>query len=220
MSSLPAEIVKMVLLPAVQREFLSKPKIPVQRYLGCYEQVFEIGAVLGHAFRKNFPWFIQFFSEPSREHDLANAFNQVATKHLAAIGEPTSFLQLAMEMEESRIRKSWRDAGKSESQIEGLLQNWEMEPQDAFNALGMALNIGVAYGGTFPDLVEQLWRRAYETPPDPKIADLLRKAGADIPSNWEPLTLATQERTLIAIVRAYLANDHPELTAQLDAQLT
>jgi hypothetical protein len=220
MSYLPAEIVKIVLAPAVQKKFLSKPKVPIQRYLGCYQMAFEFGAVLGHAFRSNFPWFIQFFSEPGRQYELAAAFNQLATEDLAAIGEPTNFLRLAMEQEESRVRKFWIDAGQTQEQIESLFQKWEMDPEEAFQALGKALNRGVAYGGTYPDLVEMLWKKAYETPPDPKIAEFLRGAGRNIPfEKWEALPLARQEEMLLPIVRAFLESTSPELAAQLDAQL-
>jgi hypothetical protein len=220
MKSLPAEIVKIVLTPVVQKKFFSKPMIPIQRYLGCYQQTFEFGAVLGHAFRDNFPWLIQLFSEPGREHELAKAFNQLAAEDLAAVGDPVSFFRLAMEQEESRIRKFWKDSGQTQAQIESLFQKWEMEPQEAFQVLGRVFNRGVAYGGTYPELVEQLWRNAYERPPDPRMVELLRKAGANLPSGkWEPLTLASQEEMLLSIVRAFLANTNPELASQLNAQL-
>jgi hypothetical protein len=218
MSHLPAALVQMVLAPAIQKKVFSKPKVPIQRFLGCYQMVFEIGAVLGYAFRRNFPWFVQFFSEPGMEQELAKAMNEVAREHLAAIGEATSFYQIAMQTEESRIAKVWRDAGQSQSQIESLFKSWEMTPEEAFHALGMALNTGVAYGGTYPDLVERLWVHSYETPPDPRIAELF--GNTNVPwGKWEPLALADQEQRLLSIVRAFVTENRPELAAQLEAQL-
>ncbi|MGA2753604.1 MAG: hypothetical protein ABSE53_07535 [Terracidiphilus sp.] len=218
MSYLPAALVQMVLAPAIQKKVSSKPKVPIQRFLGCYQMVFEIGAVLGHAFRRNFPWFVQFFSEPGMEQELAMAMNQVAKEHLTSVGEATSFYQLAMKQEESRIEKVWRDAGQSQSQIDGLFKSWEMDPEEAFHALGIALNIGVAYGGTYSDLVEQLWIRSYETPPDPRIAELF--GNTNVPwGKWEPLKLADQEQRLLSIVRAFVTENRPDLAEQLEAQL-
>ena len=220
MNSLPNEIIQMVLAPAVQKKFFGEPKVLLQRYLGCYQQIFEMGAVLGHAFRKDFPWFVPFWSLPGREHDLAQSFHQIANEDVAAIGKVSSFFDLGMHREESNIYQTWRNAGKTQDQIEHRAQIHELSVQEAAEMLNFGLIRGVAFGGTFPGLVERLWKEGYESAVDPNKLHLLRQAGLTIhDGELKLISLAEQEKTLFSGVRSFATRNRPELVSQLEAIL-
>jgi hypothetical protein len=218
LSNLASEIIQFSLAPALQKKFLIEPELPFLRYFGCYEQVFESGAVLGHAFRKDFVWFVQFFSQPGKQQTLARGLAEMAAAHLKKLGEATTFFDLAMHYEESRIRQTWKDAGKTEAQIEDRLNHYVLTPKQAITELNLGLNLGLGIGGTYPELVEQLWRETYERPIGERSVELLRRAGMPPPRTMsQVIPLRRQEEYLLSGVRTFVKVNHPELIVQLEA---
>lgn len=216
MNSLADEIVQMVLGPALQKKRLSEPVVLYERYLGCYQEVFEIGAVLGHAFRNKFIWFVQFFSNPGREAEVGTQLRLVAQEHLDAAEDGRTFFGLAMRYEESRFQKNWHRAGYDQLQIEHLTKNHELTRQQAFGMLRTALILGVGFGGTFPELTEEMWRDAYERPKDRHLLELLRGSGLSGPPP-ELLPLANQQALLLSGVRLFVGRNHPDLISEFEA---
>ena len=111
MRSLIDEIAHSIIAPAAKRRFFSAPYLPFRRYLGCYEEAFEIGVVLGYAFRDRLTTFAKLFSEPGRELELITFMQELAQQRLAEVGEAKTFFQLAMFAEEARIRADWQESG-------------------------------------------------------------------------------------------------------------
>ncbi len=216
MNSLADEIVQMILDPALKKKRLSEPVVSYERYLGCYQEVFEIGAVLGHAFRNKFIWFVQFFSNPGREAEVGMQLRLVAQEHLEVVEDRRTFFGLAMRYEESRIQKNWHRAGHNQSQIEHLTKHHELTQHEAFGMLRTGLILGVGHGGTFPELTEQMWKDAYERPMDRHLLELLRGAGLSGPPP-EPLPLANQQALLLSGVRLFVERNHPDLISEFEA---
>jgi hypothetical protein len=215
MVSLASEIAHMVLAPALKKKILAEPTISIQRYFGCCQQAFEIGAVLGHAFRDNFVCFIQLFSLPGRQEQYAKQIRLSITERFSEIGNPETLFDLAMNYQESRTRKTWRGAGKSEDQIEDRMKVHELTEKYAFEQLHFEVIEGVGFGGTYPELLEKMWKDAYESPVDQHKVELLRRAGMSIGSRaLDSFPLAKQQDYLLSGVRSFVKKHHPELIPQ------
>jgi len=73
---------------------------------------------------------------------------------------------------------------------------------------------GVGLGITYPELVEQLWRKSYETPDDHW--DLARSAGLQIPAHQELLPLEEMERAVVSDVIEYARQYVPDVVEDLE----
>jgi hypothetical protein len=164
MHSLIAELARVIMEPASQKRLFGKPYLTCWRYLGCYEQAFESGVVLGHAFSARLPTLVQLFCDPGRERELSGALREAAKQHFTETGEPESFFDMAIWFEKSRAEDVWRKAGTAEADIERLIDRYKLSPGDAFPRLQMALSTGIGFGATYPNRTEEMWREAYELP--------------------------------------------------------
>lgn len=191
MHSLIAELARAIMAPASQKRLLGKPYLTCWRYLGCYEQAFESGAVLGYAFSDKLSNLVQLFCDPGRREELTVALMESAKELFAETAAPESFLDLAMWSEKSRMENLWRKAGATEADIERQISSYELSPSEAFPQLQIALTAGIGFGGTFPNRTEKMWREAYELPTDSADLEMLRQAGLYVPAHAEkPLPLA------------------------------
>jgi len=212
MCSLIAELARVIMEPASKRKLLGKPYLTCWRYLGCYEQAFESGAVLGHAFSARLPTLVQLFCEIGREQELSGALREAAKNHLTQTGEPKSFIDMAMWFEKTRAEDVWRKAGATESDIEHLVDTYELPLSDAFPRLQFALSTGIGFGATYPERTAEMWRRAYEIPKDQAELKMMRQAGLYLDASAEkPLPLKVQQGKLLSFVRLFVAKARPEL---------
>jgi hypothetical protein len=215
MADFVVEVLRVITSPVVEKGLFSKPYITFRHYLGCYEQIFEIGAALGFVHRNRFTTVVRLLSVSGREQDLAPHLNQVAQKVLAETGRPSSFLDLAMLREEPRIENLWREAGASEAQIQSRKESFRLELNGAFQMLQAALTYGIAFGGTFPDLTEELWRAAYEGPVDENEWRGMRQAGLSLPEKPPgPVSIEEMYSRLLPLIRSCVAAECPELLPQ------
>jgi hypothetical protein len=79
-----------------------------------------------------------------------------------------------------------------------------LTPKQAITELNLGLNLGLGIGGTYPELVEQLWRETYERPIGERSVELV-------------IPLRRQEEYLLSGVRTFVKVNHPELIVQLEA---
>jgi hypothetical protein len=217
--SLIDEVADSIIAPALKKRLFSGPYLPFQRYLGCYQMAFETGVVLGYSFRNRLTTFAKLFSHPDREQELVTFMQELAGKHLAEIGEPKNFLQLAMFHEESRIRTNWYESGITEAQMEYFTKHEKLTLEQAFKNLHIAVSAGIGLGSAFPELTEKLWKVEYERPIDRDEWHKWRKAGLDIGNELtEPLPLAKRQEQLLLLVELFVSKSRPELLSQFTVQ--
>ncbi len=212
MPSLIAELVSGIMKPATEKKFFGDPFITCARYLGCYEQAYESGAVLGHAFSDRLPVLVRLLTERGHEVAQADLLKQAAQKHLVSVGEPKSLFNLAMCFEKARTEDLWRQATVSESDIEQLIKSSRLRLEVVFAKLQGAVTDGIGFGGMYPKLTEELWRTAYESTKDPIHLESLRQMGMSIGEfKLDSPPLPQQTEKLLAFVRSYVEKERPDL---------
>jgi hypothetical protein len=146
-----------VLAPAERRKLWGSPHVRFKRYLGCYQEAFEVGAVLGHAYRNTIFAFAKLLSEPGHEAEFISFIQQLARERLAGQSEPKSFFDLAMNVEEKRVKGNWLESGITESQVHVLEEHQKIPSSTALKNLIVAISTGIGLGSAFPELTERLW---------------------------------------------------------------
>jgi len=213
--SLIDEVAGSIMSGALKKRIFSAPYIPFQRYLGCYQEAFEAGVVLGYAFRDRLTTLAKLFSQPGREEELVRAMQELAQRKLTGIGKAENFLELAMFAEEHRVEANWLGSGIDEAQIEFLKKHLKMLPQQAFKNLHGAVSVGIGFGSAFAELTERLWKAVYERPIDRNEWQKWRNAGLDIGDELpEPLPLAKRQEQLLSLVELFVSKARPELLPQ------
>jgi hypothetical protein len=215
MHSVIAELVRVIMKPATQKKLFGKPYITTARFLGCYEQAFESGAVLGYAFRGRLSTFAQLFSDPGREHELASWMEATARQHFTDLGKPENFFDLAMWYEKSRAEDVWRKAGVAQADIDQLIDGFKVPLGDAFERLQVSMTMGIGFGSACPEQTEIMWREAYEKPHDPDKVKLMLKAGLSLGRDeLKSLPLVEQQEKLLSFVRLFVTTARPDLLSQ------
>ena len=74
---------------------------------------------------------------------------------------------------------------------------------------------GIAFGSSFPELTEKMYRNSYESPDVDKWSKA-RAYGLDIPEKPEIISLEEQEEVILQMVTAYASEYYPELLDPLD----
>lgn len=218
MRSLIDEIVYSVLTPALKKRLLRSPYVPFQRYLGCYEEAFEAGVVLGYAFRNNTTLFAKLFSMPGRERELVTYMQQLAADRLKGLQKPSAFFDLAMFPEEKRITANWRESGIDEAQQEYLKRRMKLAPKQAFGNLHVAVSVGIGFGSKFPDETERLWKMVYERRIGAAEWEKWKGVGLDLPPDIPPpLSLANRQEQLLVMLRSFVNKHRPELSLEFGA---
>src|SRR5271165_1068414 len=162
-ASFPMRVIGSVIAPALKRTLFRTPYIVLLRYLLCYEETFEIGAVLGYAYRKRIVPFAQLLCIPGNEAELVPAIQHLAQKRLESQPTaPKTFIDMAMTFEDNRIRNNWRESGITEAQVAALAYRERIPIDLAVKNLTVALNVGVGLGSAFPELTERLWENEQE----------------------------------------------------------
>ncbi len=217
---------------AKKRFFFFAPHVPFQRYLGCYQEAFEVGVVLGYAFRNRLATFAKLFSEPGREQELIAFMQELAQRRLTEVGDAENFFSLSMAAEEGRIRADWRESGITEGQIEHLRRHFKMPLKTASSNLHVAVSIGIGFGSAFPEQTEKLWKAGHEylLDPDrwarvrhdprylmeetfgPLTAEQVEGFQRDEPP--ESVTLAKRQEQLLSQVELFVSRARPELLPQ------
>lgn len=192
-----------------RRFFIGSRYIPFQRYLGCYQEAFEVGAVLGYSFRHMLVIFAKLFTEPGREQELTQFMQELAQKKLQEVGKP-ELLDLAMFAEERRIKTNWLQSGITQAQVAFLEKSHKLQLHKAAEALYVAVSTGIGFGSVFPELTEQLFRARDERVITHGEWAKWQAAGyGDEPP--EPITLAKREEHFRSMVESFVREAYPQL---------
>ena len=216
--SLLNHIVNSIIAPAARKKLFRAPYIPFRRYLGCYQEAFEIGAVLGYAYRKKIVTFAKLFSQPGREAGFVSAIQQLARERLATqLIEPESFIHLAMFAEETRIKANWQASGITESQIRILEDSFKIPVvETALVNLNGAVSVGIGLGSAFPELTEKLWKNEHKRPVSRERWHSAKASG--IVTEDEPtdaVSLPERQEELVKQVEQFISIARPDLLPTL-----
>jgi hypothetical protein len=217
MRTLLEEIVHSVMDPALQKKWFGSPKLSFRRYLGCYQEVFELGVVLGHAYRGDITKIVQLFSQPGHETQLSQVIQELAAERFLELREDQAFFGIAMFAEEERIRANWlqSDPTLSEEQLDALEDSLAMPLEKAFQNLQVAASTGIGFGSAYPELTERFWVTEHEGPVDLDELKRLRSAGLDVPAEPQPpITLPNREAELRRSVQLFVVKYRPELCGE------
>lgn len=215
MRSLIDEIAYSIIAPATKKRLFSAPHVPFVRYLGCYQEAFETGVVLGYTFRTKLGSFAKLFSLPDSEQKLIVFMQELAKQRLTEVGNAKTFFELAMVAEENRVDANWQASGVTEMQSQRLKKRLKMPLEQVFKNLHVAVSTGIGLGSAFPELTEQLWNVEHEALVSRDEWAKWRKAGLDIPNEpEEPITLKKRIEQLLPFVELFISNYRPELLAE------
>jgi hypothetical protein len=228
--SLISEIAHSIAAPAVTKRFLFfAPGIPFQRYLGCYQEAFEIGVVLGYTFRNKLLTFAKLFAEANHEQELITFMQELARQRLSETQEPETFFQLGMLPEESRIKTNWRKSGTDGVSIDFLQKRHRLPLAQACKNLYVSVSAGIGFGSAFPELTERMWKVEHEYPMSREGWEKRRSDGAyrmeemfgrltaeqvkDFQTAEPPesVTLAKRQGQLLSQVESFISGARPEL---------
>jgi hypothetical protein len=230
-----------VIGPAIKKKWLSKPVVPFRKYLGVYEEAFEMGVGIGYAHRNNLPWLTQLFAEKGREQELANALREMVQRHISGLIEANSLFDLGVFAEEARIKAEIRTRSFPETDIFSLSDDeiWELPKKlskvgsvvdrmaekleipvtTAFGNLQTVMSTGIGLGGAFPEKAEQFWAHQYEQPMteyEEYEVFKLRAAGLNLPETMpKSLSLAQFAEQMRLVVDAFVSENWPDLVPQL-----
>jgi hypothetical protein len=231
------EIAHSIAAPAVTKRFLFfAPGIPFQRYLGCYQEAFEVGVVLGYAFRNRLITFAKLFAESNHEEELITFMQELARQRLRETQKPETFFQLGMLAEESRIKANWQKSGTDGVPIDFLQRHYRVPLEQACNNLHVSVSTGIGFGSAFPEPTEQMWKVEHEYPmsreewekrrTDPKyrtektFGRLTAKQVKEIHTAEPPesVTLAKRQEQLLSHVELFISGARPDLLHEFKAQ--
>lgn len=214
-----AHIAHSIVAPALKKRLFRPPYLQFQTYLLAYQEAFEVGAVLGYAYRKKIRIFAKVLCTSGSEAGFVEFIQELAAKRQANAPSATTFFDLAMRYELDRARHNWKNSGIVEAQLGELESSFRMPAQTAWGNIGAALHTGIGFGSRFPNQTEMLWRNEHEyslvqssgTP---------RERGEVIREDEvieKDVTLAEREGKLVAMVEAFALSHHPELLSALKA---
>jgi len=174
-------------------------------YAGLW--VFQKGALLGRARRSSFQTMGSLVAQPGS--NAAQAMKQSAEERMSRISstEVTNFWEFWCLTEYPNV--AFGDFKVLKSLFRRKIRLYEVISKAAFWAAD-----GIGFGAKFPDFIESLWRRTYETP-DPEKWNRARQAGVDLPEHQALLPLEDAETQVLAEVRAFAQQNRPDLVGPL-----
>ncbi len=178
--------------------------------------LFEIGAVLGYAFRDRLHLLVQLFAAPSTEQTIISLLHQQAADRLDACGgKLTDFAAVYFAPEATQLIGVLRRAGLTEAR--DWLDMHEVASQairvaDIFTQLQIAPPQGIGFGSRYPDLTSDLLTSEIDEAKYRK----LRAAGLAVPSAPpQAKTMQQWEEMALSMIRPYVQHARPDLVAAL-----
>ena len=209
----------MLITSAVKKKWFSKPVLPFRRYLGLYEEAFEMGVAIGYAHRDNLTGLVQLFSQAGREEELTIALCGMVQQHLSELPNAAGLLDLGMFREEERCKATVRTQLMLQTGANPSVEDWDkwadrndIPLNTAFGNIGTVMSLGIALGGAFPQTAEQLWKASYDRTGKEHDISALRAAGLKLPAVMpDPISLAEYGEQMRVVVDAFVAENRPDV---------
>lgn len=212
-----AHIAHSIVEPALKKRLFGPPYLQFHTYLLVYQEAFEIGVVLGYAYRERMRIFARLLCAPGKEVGFVDLIQELAVKRRTDVPEVRTFFDLAMVHERDRARRNWAESGIAGPQAETFEKSFEVPAKVAWDNVGVALHTGIGFGSRFPDLTEILWKNEHEYSLSPEqwhAAKAKGLIGTDEVTERD-VTLAERQGILVAMVEAFASDHHPEFLSAL-----
>jgi hypothetical protein len=216
--SLTAWLFLSIVGQAAEKGLFGARYIRFGRFLAIGFFAFTTGVVLGRARRDRIEILARLLAVPEREKELSDFLRRAGTLLLEQYGgQPESLQEYFMSTQLARAGVTYPAGFYSV----GLLQVAEhkLPLTEVEEELSAFLLRGIAFGASFPELAETLWREAYEKL-DPESWAQARRAGLDIPEEQETYPLEQREQEVLFQVAAYAREFRPDLVDPLGLQIS
>jgi len=172
--------------------------------------LFQKGAILGRARFDRLNVLVKLFTAPGNEDDFCITLRETAKKRLADFAkEPDSFPSF------------WLETGFSTLDLTDMnLLKTRIRLGQIFSYLDFWLSSGIGFGATYPDLVEKMWKKTFNTPIDQHEWARAREYGLDIPEEQTMLPLDDMEQHVLLEVSRYVYEYFPQLMGPLNLKIT
>ena len=197
----------------VEKGLFGGPYIRFSRFLELALFLFTTGVVLGRARHDRIEILARLLVAPEREGEFADFLRHVGGERMQEYGrEPESFVEFFMGTQLGRLGLTYPD---SLLQVAKQKVPLTKEVEQEFSAFCLE---GMAFGASFPELAEAIWRQTYEKRHSESWARA-RRAGLDIPEEEETIPLEETEQEVLLQVAAYAHDYCPEFIEPLGLHL-
>jgi len=200
-----------VVQPHMEKRLLEGYNVRLYPVLFGSEWLFAKGALLGRALSDRLEILAKMLAAPGREHEYPEKLRQAATDRVRTYGkEPDSFRDFWLKTELPQLEAiSFSDRKMVKRLSREKCRLGELVPKLLWWVVS-----GIAFGATYPDLTERMWRQSHETPPDPRRWQISEAAGV-VDGPWEPTPLEEMEHAVLLTVAYYAGEYYPELVEPL-----
>jgi hypothetical protein len=210
-STLVMWLSKEVVQPHMEKRLLEGYNVRLYPVLFGSEWLFAKGALLGRALSDRLEILCKMLAEPGSEREYAGKLRQAATDRVKTYGkEPDSFRDFWVKTELPQL-----DAVPlSDRKMVGRLSKEKCRLAELVPKLFWWVVSGIAFGATYPELTERMWKQGYETPPDAREWQISQAAGV-VDGPWQPTPLEDMEHAVLLTVAYYAGEYYPELVQPL-----
>jgi len=210
----------------LEKDILGRSYVRFLPFLITGWELYMIAAALGHARRDKFEILVNLFYDRPQKRDelksLTNDLTNLAQKRLddyrSSYGKkPDSFFDLFIRTELNRAGLSFEMPPKRFEKAAKMKISLKMEHGPTFLAQDFIME-GIAFGASFHELTEKMWKRVSEIDLDEWRK--WRERGLDIAEQPIPVTLEETEQEVLHVVAVYVSEYYPQLMEPLGLQLT
>jgi hypothetical protein len=181
--------------------------------------LFEMGAVLGYAFRDRLSIFAQLLASPGNEQRIVALLHGSAEDRLRDCGgKPNDFVEVYFAPEATQLIGAMRDGGLTEARDwldMHMVASQPIPVSEIFSQLELAPAQGIGFGSRYPDItLELLTSKISEA--DYAEYQKLRAAGmtgSSVLPQRRPLE--QQQEMALSMIRPYVEQARPDLIAAL-----
>lgn len=209
-----------------KKDILGRPYVLFLPFLITGLGLYTMGVALGYARRDKFEVLANlFYSSPQKRGELKSLINDLTNlAHGRLDGyvdsyekQPDSFFDLFIRTELKKADLSFEMPPKRLQKAAKMKLPLKM----AYGPLQMAAGFimeGVAFGASFPELTEKMWKKSCGIDLDEW--HKWRERGVDITEQPTPMTLEEAEQEVLHVVAVYVAEYYPQLMKPLGLHLT
>jgi len=209
-----------------KKDILGRPYVLFLPFLITGLGLYMMGIALGHARRDKFELLLNLlYDKPPKRGELkslTNDLTNLAQKRLDDYRscyekEPNSFFDLFIKTELKRAGFDFEMPPKSLQKAARMKLPLKVEPGPILLAEDDIME-GIAFGASFPELTEKMWKRGSEI--DLGEWHKWRERGLDIAEHPIPPVLEEVEREVLRVVAVYVSEYYPQLMKPLGLELT
>jgi hypothetical protein len=196
------------------------------------EQLYSIGAALGHALRNKLDILVKLLCVPGAKEYEADRIMSLCKKDARknfeefinefgrepdTFGEFISYRNVEKRLRNAGIRLSAKDAVEAYAHGDKKIKNIFDEKVDleGIDRIMMPpLLQGIQFGSSFPELTEKMYHKAYKENDNYWTGTWAH--GLDTPSELKPWSLEETQRAVLQMVAVYTSEYYPELLDPLD----